>query len=77
MKVASTCFKKLKLTIPGVIDDLKNSCDKEYAGWPDRIYIVGKDGKIAYKGDIGPRGFKPGDAEKALKELLSSDETTK
>lgn len=32
---------------------------KLYAAWPERIYIIGEDGRIAYKGGIGPFGYHP------------------
>lgn len=69
-KVASDCVKNLKLSIPALIDDMEDSTEKAYSGWPDRIFIVGSDGKIAYRGDRGPAGFKVDDAEAALKKLL-------
>lgn len=34
--------------------------------WPERIDIIGTDGRILYKGDVGPFGFHPEEAEKAL-----------
>jgi hypothetical protein len=70
VKVAGDCIKDLKLQIPCLVDDMQNSAQKGYAGWPDRIYVVDGDGKIAYKGGPGPGGFKPADAEEALKKLL-------
>lgn len=70
--VAGTCVKSLKLSIPCLVDDMKNTAESAYAGWPDRIYVVGKDGKIAYKGEPGPRGFRPEDAEKVLKDLIEA-----
>ncbi len=69
-KVASDCVKALKLTLPCVIDDMKNTAQQAYAGWPDRYYVVDKDGKIAYKGEPGPKGFKTGECESALKKLI-------
>jgi hypothetical protein len=41
-----------------------------YSGMPSRIYIIDRDGKVAYKGGRGPFGFKPGEAEQALAMLL-------
>lgn len=69
--VASDCIKEMKLTIPFLVDDMKDTANKAYSAWPDRIYIVGTDMKIAYKADRGPWGFKPDDAKKALKDLLA------
>ena len=68
-EVASDCGKKIK-KVPFLIDDMKNSADKAYAAWPDRIYVIDKKGQVAYKGGPGPFGFKPKEAEKALVELL-------
>ncbi len=73
-KVASDCVKSLKLSIPTLIDNMDDSTEENYAGWPDRIYIIGKDGKVAYKGDKGPRGFRPQDAETVLKKIIGKDE---
>lgn len=70
VKVAGDCMKGLKITIPCLVDDMKNSAQKGYAGWPDRFYVVDKSKKVAFKGDPGPAGFKPKDAEDALKKLL-------
>lgn len=66
-------MKDLKLTIPCLVDDMNNTAQKAYAGWPDRLYVVGKDGKVAFKGDLGPKGFKPAEAEAALKKLVEAD----
>lgn len=70
VKVAGECMKDLKLEIPCLVDDMKNTAQKAYAGWPDRLYVIAKDGTIAFKGEPGPRGFKPDEAEAALKKEL-------
>ncbi len=68
--VASECVKDLKLSIPTLIDDMKNSAEAKYRGWPDRLYIIDAGGRIAYRGDVGPRGFRPTEMEDALRQLL-------
>jgi len=37
-----------------------------YTGWPDRIYLIDPQGKIAYKSKPGPFGFKPEELAAAL-----------
>jgi len=69
-EVAQTCRKDLDIGIPMLMDDMKNSADEVYCGWPDRLYIVSKDGKIAYKGAVGPQGFNPREMEQALEKTL-------
>lgn len=70
LKVAGECVKDLKLSLPCLVDDMKNTAQRAYAGWPDRIYVIDREGKVAYQGDPGPAGFKPAEAEEALKKLL-------
>ena len=69
---AETCMTKLSLKIPPLVDDLTNSTEIAYTGWPDRLYVIDQDGKIAYKSLPGPYGFKPAEVEAKLKELDSS-----
>jgi type I thyroxine 5'-deiodinase len=57
-EIATACASKLGLTIPCVVDGIDNKVGDTYGGWPDRLYIIDKDGKIAYKGAQGPGGFK-------------------
>ncbi|MCH7720524.1 MAG: flagellar FliJ family protein [Planctomycetes bacterium] len=48
------------LTIPTIIDGMDNATSEAYQAHPDRIYLVGKDGKLGVAGRRGPRGFEPG-----------------
>ncbi len=72
--MASTCASELKLNIPTLIDNLDNKVEKAYSGFPDRLYIVSKDGKVAYRGGRGPFGFKPAEMETSLRKLLQQPE---
>ncbi len=70
LQVATTCVSDLKISIPCLIDDMGNGTAAAYKGHPDRLYVVGKDGKIAYRGAPGPFGFKPEGMEMALRNEL-------
>jgi hypothetical protein len=65
---AEQCLATLKLSLPTLIDKEDNKVNTTYAGWPDRFYVVDADGKIAYRGEQGPKGFKPAEVEKWLKQ---------
>jgi hypothetical protein len=69
--VADACALELALSIPTVIDDMDNSTDDAYAAVPDRLYLVGKDGRIAYKGGPGPFAFRPDEFEAAISAYLA------
>jgi hypothetical protein len=56
-KVASSCVRKLHLAIPALIDSIDNRVEQRYTGWPDRIYLIGSDGRIRFKTEPGPFGF--------------------
>lgn len=75
--VAKTMCTKLELSMPTLIDGLDDAVGKAYSGWPDRLYLVGKDGKIAYKGGPGPRGFQPAELEAAIRQVLGKSSTEK
>ena len=53
----------MKITIPVLIDKGDDAVNKAYGGWPERLYVIGADGKVAYKGVRGPRGFKVAEVE--------------
>lgn len=69
-EIARKCEVGLALKIPIAVDRLDDAVQKAYAGWPDRIYVIAKDGKVAFQGAPGPAGFKPEEATKALWALL-------
>lgn len=68
-RVANECIRSMKLSIPALVDGMSDTAEKAYRGWPDRFFVVSKAGKIAYAGERGPRGFKPDEVERFLKEL--------
>ena len=68
--VAASCSANLKMTMPTVIDEVDNHVASAYGGWPDRLYLVGADGRIAYQGGEGPFGFKPEELGHAIEHLL-------
>jgi len=55
-----------KLEFPALLDQIDNKTSNDYASHPDRLYLVGKDGKIAWAGDKGPRGFDTNLLEKEI-----------
>jgi hypothetical protein len=75
--VAAKCCSTLEMTMPMVIDEMHDPVGHLYSGMPDRLYIIDKNGKIAYKGGRGPFGFKTGEMEQSLLMLLMDQDTDK
>ena len=68
--VAEVCMTKLALDpMPALVDGIDDAVNQAYAAWPDRLYLVGRDGNIAFHGFEGPMGF---DTE-ALAEAIRSE----
>ena len=75
LRVAKQCVTGLKLAMPAIVDKLDDAVSTAYHGWPERLYLVGKDGKLAYVGGPGPFQFEPGELEQAIIKLAPKDGT--
>ncbi|WP_261340525.1 deiodinase-like protein [Mariniblastus fucicola] len=75
-EVALKFLKQMGLEIPALLDDIDDKTSQDYVSLPDRLYLVGKDGNIAYAGDKGPRGFKPDELEEAIEDELKANVKT-
>jgi len=69
---AETCVVKLGIHIPALVDDMNDSTETAYTGWPDRLYVVDRDGRVAYKSGPGPFGFDPDEMAMALKKVAGN-----
>lgn len=70
LAVAKKCCTLLKMTMPLLVDELDDRVGHAYSGMPDRLYLIDREGKVAYKGGRGPMGFKPGELEQSIVMLL-------
>ena len=66
---ARSCVKDLGIEFPAVVDGPDDAVERAYTGWPDRLYVIDRDGAIAHKSAAGPFGFKPAEVEAGLKRL--------
>jgi hypothetical protein len=67
--VAGICLAKLHIELPALIDEADNRVERAYTAWPDRLYVIDRNGAVAYKSAAGPFGFKPAELEEALKRI--------
>ncbi|MCA9904848.1 MAG: hypothetical protein KC547_13420 [Anaerolineae bacterium] len=64
--VASECKSALQYGIRTYVDEMDDAVNLAYMAWPTRLYLVGLDGRVVYRGGIGPFGFKPKELEAAI-----------
>src|SRR5437899_1617438 len=68
--VASPCGRKLVIKSAALPDCFDNTVEKAYTGWPDRLYLIDRDGRVVYKSRAGPLGFKPDELKAALEKIV-------
>ena len=69
VNVAESCVRNLGIRFPALIDGIENTVERAYTGWPDRLVLIGKDGRVVYRSEPGPFGFHPAELEQAIREL--------
>jgi type I thyroxine 5'-deiodinase len=70
--VAQSCVRNLGIRFPALVDGIDNTVERAYTGWPDRLYLIGRDGRVTFKSAPGPFGFHPQDLEAALRQTLTA-----
>ena len=74
--LAGACVRKLGIEFPAVLDGFENTTEKAYTGWPDRLYLIDRYRKVAYKSRPGPFGFKPDELKVALGKIVPGNAVT-
>ena len=63
----------LGLGFPMLVDTIDDTVGNRYSGMPGRLYVIDREGKIAFKSGRGPYLFKPAELEQSLVLLLNED----
>ena len=70
---AGVCQESLNFGVKTYVDEMDDSVNKAYAAWPTRLYLINKEGKVAYASGLGPWGFKPSALGRAIQSCLSHE----
>ena len=70
--VAATCRLDLHLSLPVLIEEMDNAMDEAYGATPERLYLIGLDGRVAYHGGAGPHFFDLDEWERAIAAQVNS-----
>ena len=68
-EVAQACSLDLHLPLPVLIEEMDNAIDEAYGAAPERLYLIGADGRVAYQGGAGPHFFDLDELDEALQKL--------
>jgi hypothetical protein len=72
VEVGQACMMKLALEIPALVDEMDDAVAKDYAAMPERLYLIGRDGRIVYQGGMGPMFFRPSEWHQAIADYLEA-----
>ena len=70
--IAAACRTAMDLRLPMLIDWVGNDVEEKYIATPIRLFVVDRDGRIAYTGDAGPFGFDPESWERAIEAQIAA-----
>ncbi len=73
VQVGEACMVKMALEMPAAVDEMDDAVATAYAAMPERLYLIGRDGTVAYKGGLGPMFFKPAEWEEAIETYLDGE----
>lgn len=59
LAIANDFVKRFQYPVPFGVDDMNNAANDAYAAWPERLYVIDGNGRIAYRGGMGPFNYKP------------------
>ena len=68
---AELCLRKLSLPFPFVVDSMEGTAEKAYHAWPSRVYLVGRDGRVAFDSRLGEQDFRIAGFASAIREILA------
>ena len=72
-EVAQACMLRTHFEMPMLLDDMTNQVEEAYRALPDRLYVVGANGLVAWRGEQGPFGF---DVDAFSREIAREIETS-
>ena len=68
-EAAQSCSVGLHISIPTLVEEMDNAIDEAYGAAPERLYLIGKDGRVVYHGGAGPHFFDLDELDEALQTL--------
>ena len=68
---AASCVRKLKIPYTAAVDPMDNSTDKAYIAWPSRLYLVDKQGRVAFTSLLDELNFDHSRLDSALQMAIA------
>ena len=66
-EIAAACMLRYAFSFPMLLDGMDNDAEEKYVSWPDRLYLIDRNGKVAFKSGLGPLYFDVDEFEQAIR----------
>ncbi len=70
-EAAQSCTIGLHISLPTLVEEMDNAIDEAYGAAPERLYLIGKDGRVVYRGGAGPHFFDLDELDAALQKCVA------
>ena len=70
--IAGECEVAMAHGIRTYVDEMDDPVMTAYVAQPERLYLVGVDGRVAYQGGQGPWGFEPAELGQAILDIRTA-----
>ena len=67
---AASCVRKLKIPYTAVVDAFDSTTEKAYVAWPSRLYLVDKQGRVAFNSLLDELNFDAPALDSAIQSLI-------
>jgi peroxiredoxin len=61
---------RMRLKIPTLVDNMQNTTSLAYSAMPGRLYLIDRDGRVAYQSRHGHEGLNPTELKNAIEQAL-------
>jgi tetratricopeptide (TPR) repeat protein len=68
---AASCVRKLKIPYAAAVDPLNNATEKAYVAWPSRVYLIDKQGNVAFNTLLDELNFDASRLDSALQTAIT------
>lgn len=73
-EAAQSCTIGLHISLPTLVEEMDNAIDEAYGAAPERLYLIGKNGRVLYHGGAGPHLFDIEELDEALQTVVAEVE---
>ena len=68
---ANLCVRRLNIPFPALVDGMDGAAEGAYDAFPSRVYLVGRDGRVAFNSRLGELDFQPDQLAAAMRASLA------